>query len=68
MTHGDRTLARIALLKAALAALGAAFFIMAILLPAAWAYAIGALLLAASVIVGRRRRREQPSPPQGGPR
>jgi hypothetical protein len=46
--------ARTSLLKAALAATGAVFFIIAITLPAPWAYAVGALLLAASAILYRR--------------
>ncbi|MFJ7278516.1 hypothetical protein [Kitasatospora sp. NPDC098663] len=56
MEPGDRRPARTALLKAAAASLGAAFFILAIARPAPWAYAIGALLLAGSVVVGRRPR------------
>ncbi|KJS63838.1 hypothetical protein [Streptomyces rubellomurinus] len=57
MEPAHRPPTRTALLKAALAALGAVFFLLAITLPAPWAYAVGALLLAASVLPGRRRSR-----------
>ncbi|MFC7843707.1 hypothetical protein ACFY3O_11285 [Streptomyces sp. NPDC001046] len=54
MKPADRPPARTSLLKAALAATGAVFFVIAIALPAPWAYAVGALLLAACVIPYRR--------------
>ncbi|MFH8692492.1 hypothetical protein ACH4EC_37220 [Streptomyces anulatus] len=58
MTDDDRRAAtRKALLKAALAALGVVFFVLALALPARWAYAPAAILLAASVLVGRRTGR-----------
>ncbi|MFJ9079401.1 hypothetical protein ACIRO3_29785 [Streptomyces sp. NPDC102278] len=55
MTDDDRpTATRTALVKAGLAAAGVAFFVLALALPARWAYAPAAILLAASVLVGRR--------------
>ncbi|CAN3983281.1 hypothetical protein [Kitasatospora purpeofusca] len=56
MEPGNRRPARIALLKAVGAALGAALFLLAITLPAPWAYAAGALLVAASVVLGHGPR------------
>jgi hypothetical protein len=49
-----RPASRTALLKAALAGLGAAFFLAAAAAPAPWAYPVGAAFLLASVFVGRR--------------
>lgn len=46
---------RTTLLKIALAAAGVVFFMLALTLPAPWAYAPGALLLAASALAGHRR-------------
>lgn len=48
---------RIALLKAALAAAGLAFFITALTLNTRWPYIPGAALLLASVLIGRRPHR-----------
>lgn len=64
---------RAALLKAGLAGLGVAFFIVALTASnAPWAYGAGATLLAASVCVRRRprtptRRRDELPPDQDGP-
>ncbi|MFB6991310.1 hypothetical protein ACFC0C_26520 [Streptomyces sp. NPDC056178] len=56
--------ARIAGLKAALAAVGVVFFVLAVTLPARWAYAVGALLLLASVVAGRKPRQRTPHHPK----
>ncbi|MFJ8165533.1 hypothetical protein ACIRBY_32100 [Streptomyces sp. NPDC096136] len=57
-TDGDRQAAtRTALVKAGLAAAGAAFFVIALSWPAPWAYAVGAVLLAGSVLAGRHTKK-----------
>ncbi|MFB6878518.1 hypothetical protein [Streptomyces sp. NPDC056323] len=48
---------RTALVKAALAAAGLAFFIAALALDTRWPYIPGAVLLAASVLIGHRKKR-----------
>ncbi|MGA5822878.1 hypothetical protein ACPC54_34080 [Kitasatospora sp. NPDC094028] len=56
MEPGDDRPARTAP-RAAAAALGAVFFVLAVTVPARWAYGVGALLLGVSVLLGRRPRR-----------
>ncbi|WP_406513473.1 hypothetical protein OG851_36295 [Streptomyces sp. NBC_00161] len=56
MTNDRQAATRTARVKGGLAAAGIVFFVLALALPARWAYAPGAILLAASVLVGRGRR------------
>ncbi|MCX4546653.1 hypothetical protein [Streptomyces sp. NBC_01565] len=49
--------AHTALVKAALAGAGVVFLVLALVLPARWAYIPAVVFLAASVVVGRRPRR-----------
>ncbi|MCD9193445.1 hypothetical protein [Streptomyces albireticuli] len=56
MEPGDRRPTRTTLLKVAVAALGTVFFLIALTLPAPWAYAVGTALLAVSVALDHRPR------------